>query len=123
MTGSAIGMIFDARSGKVPSFFRSLLAALRRFAALLLLGIIVFAISFFVGRLLRGAHAVVLYLVYLFLIFVQIILLYAMISVIIDKKSILKAMQRSFAVTKTKLLPMFIIVGASAILYLPIFYL
>lgn len=119
-SGCAIAMISEASSGNTPKLFSSFFLALKRYVSLLIIGVVVFLISFFLGKLSGKVAMPLSYGIYFLLIAVQIILLYAMIAVMVNKNNIIRALKRSFSLAAKHVIVTLAITVSAAVLYFPV---
>lgn len=124
MTGMAIGMLWEANGGKKIRIVGNFAVALRRSLSLLAIWLTVFIISFVFNRLIQKITSgmqpsiALSCLQYIVAIIPQILFVYAMPSVIIEKNRFFKSIMRSFAVFKKFFGLTVILIFVPALLYI-----
>ena len=127
MSAAAIGMIRDSYAGKsIPSFFPSFSTAMRRYFALFGIWFITFIISFYsvkaIGHFVRAGFMLkaLPYIMYAVSIALQIIFIYAVPALIIEKRKVISSIVRGFRILRVSLLPTLVVVFLPVIFYLPV---
>lgn len=126
MTGAAIGMLRDIYNGKVPGIFSNLIVSLKRYFALLGIWLIIFVVSFSFGKAVKvispdnNITGLFFYLTYLVTILTQIIFVYAMPAVIIEKRNIFSSIKKNFSFLRRCFFSTFLLVITPGFLYLPV---
>lgn len=119
-TGCAIAMIKEACSGKKPAVARNLFYALQRYVSLLIIGVIIFVVSFFLGKASTQLTGVLFYVIHFIHILVQVVLLYAMVAIVLKRATVISAIRQSFLLAKRSCVATLIIAAITVILYVPV---
>ena len=126
MTGLAIGMFRDVRGKGSASILINLIDAIRRYLALLGVWIIMFVISFFLMELFDRIEVsdtlASLFSIgtYFLVMLIQVIFIYAMPAIIIEKKGLIGGLKRGFGLLKKFFIFTIILTMVPALLYLPV---
>ena len=119
-TGWSITMIEQAYQEKSPVLMRSALSAVKRYVSLLIIGILIFLFSFFLGRLAANTSIIITYAIYFFNFLIQIIFLYAMAAVVIRKGNVIGATNSSFLMAKKYFVVTLLLSALTGVLYFPL---
>lgn len=122
-TGCGIAMIQEAGAARTPRLFSGLALAFKRYVSLLIIGVVVFLISFFLANVSTMVAAPLAYGIYFFHIVMQIIFLYAMVAVTVNKSTVVVAVKQSVALVKRCVIPTLLIAAIVLALYLPVMFL
>jgi len=125
MTGTALGMIKDAKERKSPRFLISFVASLRRCLSLLAVWIVMLGVSFLTKKGIEaigtgiGQPIIISTLTYTAAIVSQMLFIYAMPAVIIEKKNFLAAIKQGVLFTKKHLLLTLLLLCLPMACYVP----
>ena len=122
-TGCAITMIHEASGAHKPRLFSGFVFAFKRYVSLLIIGVVVFLISFFLGNASGLVATPLVYGIYFLHIVVQIVFLYAMVAIVVNKSNVILAVKQSFALAKRSVIPTLVIAAIALVLYLPAMFL
>lgn len=128
MTGLAIGMLKDAKSGNKPAIAFNLIYALKRYFAVLAIWVIMFIIGGLVYRIPRLFASfsnriipqVALYLSFLIVVLIQIAFIYAFPALIAEKRKLIQSIRRGFSTTRKYFLATLIFLLLPSLIYIPI---
>ncbi|MBU3933224.1 MAG: hypothetical protein KKH11_00960 [Candidatus Omnitrophica bacterium] len=127
MTGLAIGMLKDAREGVRPGILFNLIKSIKAYLSLVVIWAVLFGLVTLIFKGLpfalqlkqRTALQVALYASFLISIFIEVIFIYAMPAVMIEKKRAWAAIKRSITFAKGIFLPTLFLVAIPMLIYIP----
>ena len=126
LAGLAIGMLKDIYSGEPPKMFADFAVSIKRYFALLSIWIITFCFSLFAMKIFKSLFSgmsgslMFSFLTYLFLIFIQVLFVYSMAAIIVEKRSVFSAIKVNFLFLKQFFFTTLILVFIPALFYLPV---
>lgn len=127
MTGLAIGMLKEAREGVRPGILFNLIKSIKVYLSLVVIWAVLFGVVTLVFKGLpfalqlkqRTALQIALYTSFLISIFIEVIFIYAMPAVMIEKKRAWAAIKRSITFVKGIFLPTLFLVAIPMLIYIP----
>ncbi len=126
MTGLAIGMFKDAYRGKGLSGKDNLVNSFKKYFSLFGVWVIMFSLSFLSGKLIKrlcsglSPQLLTALLTYIIAMFVQIVFIYAMPIIIIEKKKFLSALKQGLLFFKKFFIASVVLTMVPSLLYIPL---
>lgn len=127
MTGLAIGMLNETKGGSSPGILFNLIKSIKMYLKLFLIWVVMFGLVTVVFKGLpfalhlkgRQALLIALYVSFLISILIQVIFIYAMPAVMIEKKRIWPAIKRSVSFSRGAFLPTLFLVMFPTLIFIP----
>lgn len=127
MTGLAIGMLSEVKTGNKPQILLNFILALKRYFVLLAIWLIMFILAFLVYKIPnflsinnRVIVQVAFFLSFLITILIQVVFIYAIPAAFIERKGLIPAIKRGISFSKNYFLSTLILVLTPAVFYIPV---
>lgn len=126
MTGLAVGMLSEAKEGSRPGVLVNLIRSVKRYLTLIAVWLITFGLMTIIFKVPQFLHlkqtalSTGLYVGFLFALLIEVIFIYTIPVVMLEKKKLWPAIKKGLSFSKSKFLPTLILIIFPTLIYIPL---